>query len=158
MSDTRNSCESDGGRGGFTEPRACVRLEAIGDTLNAIRGALFSRDMERAAAAAGMIGRMSGRFRGLVAMGRRPWVARITGRHERYRWAREFLEPTRDYAEATGNGQRGVYYHYWLSRGVYEVYELLSWRRDRRWFGVVTGGTITEIKESEIEEWLNRIG
>lgn len=86
----------------------------------------------------------------------RPWVARITGRCEKYTYAREFLRGQIDYSRANSTGSRGVFLYFVLKDGIYEVYKHLSWKRSRRYFIRVEVTTITEISREEVEEWLNK--
>lgn len=81
---------------------------------------------------------------------RRPWVARITGVGPDGRLEREFLDGQKDFSEANGIGSRGVYYYYHLHPGsVYEVQEILSWTKERRYFCRVDGGKVVEISRTE---------
>lgn len=84
----------------------------------------------------------------------RPWVARITGFDQEYEFARKFLYGRIDYSRASSNGSRGVYLHFYLRPGIYEVNERISWKNVRRYFIRVDGMTITEITKSEVEQWL----
>lgn len=81
---------------------------------------------------------------------RRPWVARITGISPDGKLEREFIEGQKDFSEANGIGSRGVYYYYHLRPGdVYEVQEILSWTKERRYFCRVEGGRVVEISRIE---------
>jgi len=93
----------------------------------------------------------------MVARQRKPWVARITGRCERYGLAREFV-PCRitDYSRSNGVGSRGVVCRYILSPGVYEVNAWQSWRgRDRYFARVTDGGEVRRITREEVDAWLS---
>lgn len=83
-----------------------------------------------------------------------PWVAKITDRDQRYGLAREFTDYRKDYAEAS---RRGDFVKRWyvLPPGIYEVHEVLSVRRHRRYFVRSAEGTITEISREEVETWLD---
>ena len=87
--------------------------------------------------------------------GRTPWVAEITGRHPRFKLDRVFQGFKKDYASANSCGSRGVYLHFELTDGIYEVLEFMSWRRSRRYFLRVAGTTAKEIDRCEVEAWLN---
>ena len=110
---------------------ACIRLEAIGDNLFA-EFSLCRRKLQ---------GVGLGEYAPLFHCGRpRPWVARITGTDPRYGLQREFLRGQKDYADANSVGSRGVYVYYPLPPGVYEVQELISWSKVRRYFVRSAGG------------------
>lgn len=86
----------------------------------------------------------------------RPWVARITGRDARFGLRREFVRGVKDYSRANSVGSRGVYRYFFLASGVYEVNELQSWSRSRRYFlRVGADGGKTEITREEVDAWLN---
>lgn len=81
----------------------------------------------------------------------RPWVARIEGRDRRHGLARSFLDGRTDYRDANGHGSRGVFLTYVLYEGhVYEVHELQSWTRTRRYFCRVERGKIVEMAPAEV--------
>jgi hypothetical protein len=70
-----------------------------------------------------------------VRAGRSPWVAEITGVDPRYGFARRFLPGAKDYSRANRIGSRGVYVCYALEGGrIYEIFELLTRTRTRRYF------------------------
>lgn len=80
----------------------------------------------------------------------RPWVAEIVGVNENGRPERRFLDGQKDFSEANGIGSRGVYYYYHLLPGrTYEVREILSWTKDRRYFCRVEGDRIIEVERGE---------
>lgn len=88
-------------------------------------------------------------FRGATC-GLVPWIARYEGPRQR-----EFLPFFRDYSRANGAGTRGVYRVYMLrEQVVHEVYELLSWKRSRRYFCRAEGGQIVEMSREEVDRWL----
>lgn len=91
--------------------------------------------------------------------GSKPWVAKITGRDEKYGLAREFLKPNWDYSKANRRGSRGVYLWYILeSDQLYEVYYRYSWKGSRRYFCTVhSDGSIYELSKEEAESWLNEL-
>lgn len=87
---------------------------------------------------------------------RRPWVARIIGRHPLYKLDREFLDAKRDYSEATRSGKRGVRLWFVLDSGsYYEVMEWSSARVSRRYFVKVVNGYVLEVDSAEVERWLD---
>ena len=59
--------------------------------------------------------------------GSKPWIARITGRDEKYGLAREFVDGVADYSRSNRPGTRGVYYSFDLGTGYYEVKGGTSW-------------------------------
>ena len=66
---------------------------------------------------------------------RRPWVAEIVGTDPRFGFKREFVCGFKDYNGSNSCGSRGVMAMYLLEEGaIYEVNELLSWKRSRRYF------------------------
>lgn len=82
---------------------------------------------------------------------RRPWVARITGRDPKHGLAREFLSPLRDWKDANSTGSRGVKLVFTLHSGrIYEVLELLSWSKERRYFCEAVEGSVIEIEAAEV--------
>jgi hypothetical protein len=84
---------------------------------------------------------------------RRPWVARIVGLDSKFEFARKFVKGEKCYLEANSVGSRGVFMHYELDDGVYDVYELVSWIRSRRCFMRVTSETAVEIERGEVLLW-----
>ena len=92
----------------------------------------------------------------LLLPNRRPWCARLLGLDATYVYQREFLRPRRDYTEANSKGSRGIYLYFNLYEGeVYEVHELVSWSRDRRYFASASAGKVFELDEVEVRR---RIG
>lgn len=89
----------------------------------------------------------------------RPWVAEILGWHAKWKYDRRFLTYDKDFSEANSKGSRGVRHFYLLESGrVYEVHEMITWKRRRRYFCQVTAeGDIQEISEEEVEQWLEQI-
>lgn len=81
------------------------------------------------------------------------WLARITG-VTAGGLRREFVKGVKDYTDANGVGSRGVWQHFALDNGVYEVHERLTWGKTHRYFMRVCDGVITEIKREEVEQWL----
>lgn len=87
----------------------------------------------------------------------RPWIARITGTDPTYGLARTFLEGQIDYSQANSVGSRGVYLHFFLEDGVYEVSEHVSWKRTRRYFIVVHNIQVSEIPREEVLSYLDQV-
>jgi hypothetical protein len=87
---------------------------------------------------------------------RQPWVAEITGIRPSGRFEHRFLSGKKDYSRANSAGSRGVYcfFHLWPDR-IYEVNELLSWTRHRRYFCRVEEGRIIELSEREVRACLS---
>lgn len=86
----------------------------------------------------------------------RPWVARLTGFDATYGYQRSFVTGQIDYSRANGPGSRGVFLHFWLKPGVYEVNERTSWRNVQRRFVRVEDMTITDMTREEVETWLKQ--
>ncbi len=77
---------------------------------------------------------------------RRPWVAEITGVDSNGRLQRSFLRGQRDYRDCNGTGSRGIVVYFHLYPGkVYEVNELLTWEKSRRYFCRVVDGRMVEL-------------
>lgn len=87
--------------------------------------------------------------------GHRPWVARVTGLRRDGSFERQFLEGRKDYSQANSVGSRGIYYHYHLPPGLYEVNHPETWKRCRRYFARVAGGILSEITEEEVRRCLH---
>lgn len=133
---------------------ATLALEAIGDNLTGPSKRPLSWVLRQAH-------RMPQEQRtAMLTPGRRPWVARITGLDERYGLAREFLKPLRDYRDSNSTCSRGVMLVFQLEEGSYfEVNELLSWKRERRYFCRSEGGSTVEVQESAVRTaMLERVG
>lgn len=105
-----------------------LKLEAIGD------GIAYDRRMHRRH---GVPWRPRSRLEAAVGI---PWVARITGLSDRHGFQREFIQGRRDYLDANGTGNRGVWIYYLLEDGLYEVNELTSWQDSRRYCLRVANG------------------
>lgn len=84
----------------------------------------------------------------------RPWVAQILGLCPTYEFRREFVAAKRDYRLANKSGSRGVWWYYHVPAGLYEVQELLSFEKSRRYFLAVdesaTGCSAREIEKTEV--------
>jgi hypothetical protein len=87
----------------------------------------------------------------------RPWVARIIAIHADGFIERQFIHGVKDYSHANSIGSRGVYIHYALDPGLYEINERTDWLKARRWFGKVADGALSQISKQEAIEWLNAI-
>lgn len=86
-----------------------------------------------------------------------PWVARILGRDAKYGLRREFIRGDKWFGEASANWNRGVYLHYDLDDAIYEVHQLVSWKRSRRYFISVVGDLSTEIEKEAVIAWANEV-
>lgn len=87
----------------------------------------------------------------------RPWVAQITGFNLQYGFQRSFVHGQIDYSNTNGNGSRGVYLHFYLKPGVYEINERTSWRNVQRRFVRVDGLEVVDISREEVEAWLKQV-
>lgn len=83
---------------------------------------------------------------------RKPWVARIRGVGPDG-MIREFVDHMRDYRDASASGKRGVKLFFILRNGFYEVREVLSMTRDRRYFVEVRAGEIAEVDRAVVDRW-----
>ncbi len=85
----------------------------------------------------------------------KPWIAKITGKDPKYKYAREFLKSNKDYTHSNSKGSRGIYLNYILESGnIYEVNSQYSWRNWERYFCKVSeDGDIIQITKSEVDEW-----
>jgi hypothetical protein len=131
-----------------------IRLEAIGDNLRILRSAVDNGIKYGNLAPLLFASRLRGRMKMESICPRRAWIACITGRDEKYKYAREFIKPIKDYSEASGTGARGVYYNYFLDDGIYEVNELVSWKNQRRYFVRVKDGRYIVINKDEVNKEL----
>lgn len=132
---------------------ATLRLEAIGDN-HVGRGGMAMRPFRHVLKNMRRI--PSEQREAVLTPNRRPWVAQITGRDARHGLARTFLNHLKDYKDANGTGSRGVYLTYVLRDGfLYEVRELLSWSRERRYFCRVAAGQIVEMTAEEVARYLD---
>jgi len=86
-----------------------------------------------------------------------PWIARILGPDPKYGLRRDFVRGDKWFGEASANWNRGVYLHYDLANGIYEVHELLSWQRSRRYFIRVNGDDSTEMAKEEVLKWASKV-
>ena len=110
----------------------------------------------RAALSLELIGKPDQFLAGLGVPQRRPWVAKLSDLDGKLN--RIFLRPdATDYVDANSAGSRGVMRRYWLHSGsVYEVHQLVSWSKSRRWFAAVTdGGEVQKITFEDVKLCLN---
>jgi hypothetical protein len=114
--------------------RAVIRLELIGDNYQA-----HLRAIESGKARHPHI-KQYVRLLRYGHPGLRPWVARLVN------GKREFIESSRDYAEANSSGSRGIYEYYALTPGVYEVNECVRLGQARRYCIQVEGTAYKEIE------------
>lgn len=126
---------------------AMLRLEAIGDAYRPLQRAGFRGLLKR-------MGRIPRAHASAVLDNSwRPWVARLQP-DARGGFERTFERGLRDYRDASGNGNRGVYLTFILRPVfIYDVRELLSWSRDRRYFCRVEAGKIVEMSVDEVHGW-----
>lgn len=84
------------------------------------------------------------------------WVAEIVGIDSKYGFARNFLAGQKDYSEAGGVGNRGVWFYYWLKPGIYEINQRVSVKVARRYFlHVIDHQTSIEITKEEVLKAMN---
>ena len=88
---------------------------------------------------------------------RKPWVARILGPDEKYRWQREFMRSNTSYLNANSVGSRGVELHFFVPRGVYQVQYFTSWRCRVKEFLCVSMGRSHTIDETDVMSWLRKL-
>lgn len=86
----------------------------------------------------------------------RPWVARLAGLSDRYRYDREFVQAKADYREANSRGTRGVWFWWTLESGnVYETRYRTSWERwTHRFLTVTPEGDVVDLTEEEVRTCL----
>ena len=121
----------------MTQFPAVIALEAIGDNWKAMRRfnpeALERRQWDRWKAYA-------------FDPSRWPWVAEIIGLAPLGKLCRSFIRGQRDYRDCNGTGSRGIMIYFHLYPGkIYEVNELLTWDKSRRYFCRVVDGRIVEL-------------
>lgn len=85
---------------------------------------------------------------------KRPWVARIVGVDQEFGFEREFVIGFRDYAHSTG--AMGITKSFFLDDGYYEVKEIVSAKRERRYFAKVANGDLVEVTRSEVEAFAHK--
>jgi len=80
-----------------------------------------------------------------------PWVAKITGLDDRYGLVRDFVKGQKDYSRANSTGSRGIFLHYFLEPGIYEINERKTWKRAKRYFAkIIDQQTLIEISREEV--------
>jgi hypothetical protein len=125
-----------------------LRLEAIGDNYRRLRQLPFHAVLQSAQFAPRA-------HASQILNYRAPWVARIV-RVERDTLVRDFVHGSRDYRNANGTGSRGVYLTYVLHEPhVYEVHEMRSWSKSRRYFCRAERGEIFEVSLDEARSLLS---
>lgn len=89
----------------------------------------------------------------------KPWVARITGTDAKFGFCREFVDGIADYSRSNRPRTRGVYYHFELSDGVYEVKGGTSWgSAEKRCFVRVVGETRETVTMQDVREAISAVG
>ncbi len=89
--------------------------------------------------------------------GKRPsraWVAKVKNMHGNY-VEREFMQGQKDYSKANSVGTRGIYKHYFLEDGLYEVSSPQSWKSTDRYFIYVENGEMWRVTREEAQLWVN---
>ena len=124
---------------------AALKLEVVGDTTS-----------QRTKLAAGILRSAGmGPVAGLYKTARpQPWVAKIVGTNTKFGLEREFVKGRKDYSTASSSGQRGVMMHYLLEPGIYEIQEILSLSKSRRYFARSEAGRLVEIDREEVDRCL----
>lgn len=86
---------------------------------------------------------------------RKPWIAKILGIDDKYKYKREFLKHQEDYSHAGREMTRDVYWYFHLQPDtIYEIFIHKNWQKDERYFAVVTNGKLIKIPEENIQRWL----
>lgn len=122
--------------------RAQIRIEAIGDNVHQeLR--LWTN-----------IANMCCPGIGDLTFGKSPfnyWVAKITGKDEKYKYAREFIRGKKDYTHANSKGSRGIFLYFLIESGfVYEV----KGSKKRYFCKVSEDGEIIELTGDDVDEWI----
>ena len=120
-----------------------LKLEVIGDRENQ-EIALMECMLEKT---------VPGALQYFGGLKRKPWVAQIRGTDSKFGLRREFVRGEKCYLESSGNGNRGVYMHYDLIDGVYEIHELISWARSVRRFVRVAGDDCVALTKEQVIQW-----
>ncbi len=85
------------------------------------------------------------------------WVAEITGRSRKYRYARSFIQPHVDYTMASDSFNRGVFAYYLVESGrMYEVKEKTPEENLRYFLTVSEHGEKIKLTEEELNLCLDR--
>ncbi len=131
-------------------PMATLKIEYIGEAQDA-RLTLY-HGITKEALGKGVADALIGKKRM-----RMPWVAKVTGRDEKYGFHREFLAAKWLRRDANSTQSRGVMLEFDLQEGqLYQVHSFVSWRREDRYFCVVNAESIRRISENEVMEWLKK--
>ena len=87
-----------------------------------------------------------------------PWIARITGLCDKYKYRREFIRARRNYHSANSAGTRGIYYEFYFEASPHDVFEVWhkpSWKRAERYFCRFVNGEPVRISEDQVCQSLN---
>lgn len=76
---------------------------------------------------------------------RRPWVAKLAGKHANGQYIKIFMRGQKDYTYSNGTGSRGIYIFYSLDNGIYEINELINWKKTKRYFLRVKNGMAEQV-------------
>lgn len=129
--------------------KATLSLEYIGEAHDA-RLTLYSRIVDQVSPGVGFA--IIGNSRP-----RKPWVAEINGRCQKFGLLRDFLSANWQRRRANNAHSRGVELWFVLESGrLYEVKSPSSWRSSDRYFCTVTDtGEIQRLSAMEVDQWLN---
>jgi hypothetical protein len=129
--------------------KATIGIELIGDNYNQSMK-LWSKVADQVQEGLG-----SSVFGGSI---RTPWVAEITGFHEKYKFNRKFLNGNKSYKSSNSDGSRGVYIWYILESGrIYEIKKYISWKKSERYFvKISSGGDLVKVTEEAVTKWLKQ--
>jgi hypothetical protein len=84
-----------------------------------------------------------------------PWVARLMGLDDRWRFQRKFVRGYYDYTYSTKGTGKNTYMYFPMPPGIYEVYYPTSWKHEFRGFiQVDETGDLHEITHNEVIECL----
>lgn len=92
-----------------------------------------------------------------LVFGKRPsraWVAKVKNMRGNF-VDREFVQGQKDYSKSNGAGTRGIYKHYFLDDGLYEISSPQSWKSTDRYFAYVEDGDIWRVTREEAQLWVN---
>jgi len=84
----------------------------------------------------------------------RAWVAKVKYIRGKY-IQREFVQGKKDYTNSNSVGSRGIYKHYFLDDGLYEISDPKSWKQTDRYFAYIEAGELWRVTKEEAELWLN---
>lgn len=83
---------------------------------------------------------------------KKPWIAQIQGLSDDFEFVRVFLLPLTDYGNMNKPSTRGIELFYHLKEGVmYEIFEHLNWKKDKRWFAKNVNGRLVEMTKIEVK-------